>query len=142
MFCAYIVYNYTILIPESMAKIRVGVDVGGTFTDVLLMRTESGETYRAKTPSTPDDQSVGILNGILDVCRKAGVEPTEIDELMHGTTVATNAVLERKGARVGLLVTEGYAQVLQIARSYVPGGLAGWIVWNKPEPLAGLEKHF
>ena len=125
-----------------MAKIRVGVDVGGTFTDVLLMRTESGETYRAKTPSTPDDQSVGILNGILDVCRKAGVEPTEIDELMHGTTVATNAVLERKGARVGLLVTEGYAQVLQIARSYVPGGLAGWIVWNKPEPLAGLENTF
>ncbi len=116
--------------------------MGGTFTDVLLMRTQSGETFRAKTPSTPDDQSVGILNGILDACQKAGVQPTEIDELMHGTTVATNAVLERKGAKVGLLVTEGYAQVLQIARSFVPGGLAGWIVWNKPEPLAGLENTF
>ena len=58
---------------------------------------------------------------------------------MHGTTVATNAILEGKGARVGLVVTEGYRQVLQVARSFVPGGLAGWIIWPKPEPLAALE---
>src|SRR5260370_33367635 len=61
---------------------------------------------------------------------------------MHGTTVATNAVLEGKGATVGLVTTEGYRQVLQIARSFVPGGLAGWIVWPKPEPLAALENTF
>jgi N-methylhydantoinase A len=125
-----------------MAKLRVGVDVGGTFTDVLLMNLESGATYRSKTPSTPQDQSIGILDGILKACEKAGANTSEIVELMHGTTVATNAILERKGARVGLIVTEGYAQVLQIARSYVPGGLAGWIIWNKPEPLAGLEHTF
>jgi len=58
---------------------------------------------------------------------------------MHGTTVATNAVLEGKGARVGLVTTEGYRQILQVARSYVPGGLAGWIIWPKPEPLAALD---
>jgi N-methylhydantoinase A len=58
---------------------------------------------------------------------------------MHGTTIATNAVLEGKGARVGLVTTEGYRQILQIARSYVPGGLAGWIVWPKPQPLAALQ---
>ncbi|MCC5920078.1 MAG: hydantoinase/oxoprolinase family protein [Cyclobacteriaceae bacterium] len=122
-----------------MAKVRLGVDVGGTFTDVLLMNMDSGDTFRAKTPSTPSDQSVGIIKGILKACEKAGVDPSEITELMHGTTVATNAMLERKGARVGLIVTDGYAQVLQIARSFVPGGLAGWIVWNKPDPLADLQ---
>ena len=58
---------------------------------------------------------------------------------MHGTTVATNTVLEGKGAKVGLVTTEGYRQVLQIARSFVPGLLAGWIIWPKPEPLAPLE---
>ena len=59
--------------------------------------------------------------------------------MLHGTTVATNAILEGKGATVGLVTTKGFRQVLQIARSYVPGGLAGWIIWPKPEPLADLE---
>ena len=59
--------------------------------------------------------------------------------MLHGTTVATNAILEGKGAKVGLVTTRGFRQVLQIARSYVPGGLAGWIIWPKPEPLAALE---
>ena len=59
--------------------------------------------------------------------------------MLHGTTVATNAILEGKGATVGLVTTKGFRQVLQIARSFVPGGLAGWIIWPKPEPLAALE---
>jgi N-methylhydantoinase A len=118
---------------------RLGVDVGGTFTDLLLIDEESGETHRAKTPSTPADPSVGVLAGIDKVCGVAGVDPAVLRHVMHGTTVATNAVLEKKGAKVGLLVTRGYRQVLQIARSFVPGGLAGWIVWPKPEPLAALE---
>ena len=63
----------------------------------------------------------------------------DIGEVLHGTTVATNAILEQKGARVGLVTTKGFEQVLQIARSFVPGGLAGWIIWPKPEPLASLE---
>ena len=80
-----------------------------------------------------------MLTGIRRVCEDAGIELAEIDQVLHGTTVATNAILEGKGARVGLVTTEGFRQVLQIARSYVPGGLAGWIIWPKPEPLADLQ---
>ena len=118
---------------------RLGVDVGGTFTDVLLVEESSGETWRAKTASTPSDQSVGVLNGINQVCDSAGISLAEVAQVLHGTTVATNAILEGKGATVGLVTTKGFRQVLQIARSFVPGGLAGWIIWPKPEPLAALE---
>ena len=118
---------------------RLGVDVGGTFTDLLLFDQQSGNFWRHKTPSTPHDSSEGILNGVQAICASAGVSPGDIEFFLHGTTVATNAVLEGKGARVGLVTTEGYRQIMQIARSYVPGGLAGWIVWPKPEPLARLE---
>src|SRR5690349_3074209 len=118
---------------------RLGVDVGGTFTDVLLVDEDSGSTWRAKTASTPSDQSVGVLNGIDRVCAEAGIDRAAVAHVLHGTTVATNAILEGKGATVGLITTDGFRQVLQIARSFVPGGLAGWIIWPKPEPLAALE---
>jgi N-methylhydantoinase A len=118
---------------------RLGVDVGGTFTDVLLVDEQAGSTWRAKTASTPRDQSAGVLHGIDLVCAQAGVDRGAIAHLLHGSTVATNAILEGKGATVGLVTTEGFRQVLQIARSFVPGGLAGWIIWPKPEPLAALE---
>ncbi|MBY6686775.1 hydantoinase/oxoprolinase family protein [Rhodococcus sp. BP-149] len=120
-------------------RYRLGVDVGGTFTDVLLLEETTGTTFRAKTPSTPADQSIGVLNGIAKVCAEAEIEPSEIGQVLHGTTVATNAILQGRGARVGLVTTDGFRQVLQIARSFVPGGLAGWIIWPKPEPLAALE---
>lgn len=118
---------------------RLGVDVGGTFTDLLLFDTQSGAFWRHKTPSTPHDSSEGILNGVNAICASAGITPGQVDFFLHGTAVATNAVLEGKGARVGLVTTEGYRHVMQIARSFVPGGLAGWIVWPKPQPLAALE---
>jgi N-methylhydantoinase A len=118
---------------------RLGVDVGGTFTDVLLIDEETGRTWRAKTASTTHDQSVGVLRGIQKACGIAGVDPSRIAEVLHGTTVATNAILEGKGAKVGLVTTQGFRQILQIARSFVPGGLAGWIIWPKPEPLADLQ---
>lgn len=118
---------------------RLGVDVGGTFTDLLLFDEGSGEFWRTKTPSTPHDSSEGILNGVNAICEDANVKPNEIDYFLHGTTVATNAVLEGKGARVGLITTEGYRDIMQIARSFVPGGLAAWIIWPKPQPLAALE---
>jgi N-methylhydantoinase A len=120
-------------------RYRLGVDVGGTFTDILLIDEESGTSFRAKTPSTPQDQSVGVLTGIEKVCAEASIPLDAIGQVLHGTTVATNAILEGKGARVGLVTTAGFGQVLQIARSFVPGGLAGWIIWPKPEPLAALE---
>ncbi|MEM7610971.1 MAG: hydantoinase/oxoprolinase family protein, partial [Pseudomonadota bacterium] len=118
---------------------RLGVDVGGTFTDLLLFDDATGKTLRSKVPSTPHDPSEAVVAGTQGICKQAGIEPGNIEDFLHGTTVATNAVLEGKGARVGLVVTEGYRQVLQIARSLVPGGLAAWIIWPKPQPLARLE---
>ncbi|MEQ8859743.1 MAG: hydantoinase/oxoprolinase family protein [Pseudomonadales bacterium] len=118
---------------------RLGVDVGGTFTDVLLIESGSGTIHTAKVPSTPEDSSIGVLNGIARVCELAGADPTDISHVTHGTTVATNAVLTGRGARVGLITTRGYRQVLQIARSYVPGGLGGWVVYDKSAPMAPLE---
>ena len=118
---------------------RLGVDVGGTFTDLLLFEESTGASWRHKTPSTPHDSSEGILTGVHAICAASGITPSDIEIFLHGTTVATNAVLEGKGARVGLIVTEGYRQIMQIARSFVPGGLAGWIVWPKPQPMAALE---
>ena len=118
---------------------RLGADVGGTFTDILLIEEATGRSFTAKVPSTPQDSSIGVLNGIERVCEQAGVSLADISHVMHGTTVATNTVLTASGARVGLVTTKGYKQVLQIARSYVPGGLGGWVIFNKSEPLAPLE---
>jgi N-methylhydantoinase A len=67
---------------------RLGVDVGGTFTDFLLLDEESGATFTAKVPSTPEDSSIGVLNGVARICDESGIDPTEIKLVMHGTTVA------------------------------------------------------
>lgn len=118
---------------------RLGIDVGGTFTDLLLFNGGTGEIHLLKTPSTPQDQSVGILTGVRDLISQTKVRPADIQGLLHGTTVSTNIVLEEKGAKVGLLVTENFEQILHLARSQTPGPLAGWIVMQKPDPLADLE---
>ena len=77
---------------------RLGVDVGGTFTDLLLIDESSGKTFRAKVPSTPSDSSIGVLNGIERVCSDAGVDSSNITHVMHGTTVATVAPSADRGA--------------------------------------------
>ena len=118
---------------------RLGVDVGGTFTDLLLVHDETGELHRVKTPSTPADPSQGVLTGVRRICEASGVSPGDLDYIMHGTTVATNAMLEGKGARVGLITTQGFKQILHLARSQTPGPLAGWIIMVKPDPPAALE---
>lgn len=118
---------------------RLGVDVGGTFTDLLLINEQNGDTYTAKVPSTPEDSSIGVLNGIARICDESGIDATQINRVMHGTTVATNAVLTGKGAKVGLVTTAGYKQVLQVARSFCPGGLGGWVSYVKKPLLAPLE---
>ncbi len=118
---------------------RLGIDVGGTFTDLLLFDDSSGELRLLKTPSTPHDQSLGILIGIEELLAQSGIPASEIGGILHGTTVSTNIVLEEKGAKVGLLVTENFEQVLHLARSQTPGPLAGWIIMIKPDPLADLE---
>jgi len=118
---------------------RLGVDVGGTFTDFLLINESDGSTHTAKVPSTPEDSSIGVLNGVSRICDQSGVDPKDIKLVMHGTTVATNAVLTGNGAKVGLLTTAGYESVLQVARSFCPGGLGGWVSFVKGPLLAPLE---
>ncbi len=101
----------------------VGVDIGGTFTDLVLYDEASGRITVAKVPSTPSDQSAGLLSGIAAL----GIPVRDIGLIVHGTTVATNAVLERKGARCGLLMTEGFRDVLELRRRDRPDtyGLRG-----------------
>jgi len=118
---------------------RLGVDVGGTFTDLLLINEQTGETFTAKVPSTPEDSSIGVLDGVGRICSESGVDPREVHRVMHGTTVATNAVLTGRGARVGLVTTRGYKHTLQVARSFCPGGLGGWVSYVKKPLLAPLE---
>ena len=118
---------------------RLGVDVGGTFTDLLLINEDSGETHTAKVLSTPEDSSIGVLNGIARICDESGIDPRSVNRVMHGTTVATNAVLTGKGAKVGLVTTAGYEDTLQVARSFCPGGLGGWVGFVKKPLLAPLE---
>jgi len=114
------------------------VDVGGTFTDLYLV-SDDGKRFRVKTPSTPADPSQAVLTGVKRICSEAGITVADLDNFMHGTTVATNAVLESKGARVGLLTTLGFKQILHLARSQTPGPLAGWLIMIKPDPPALLS---
>ncbi|HEX6027007.1 MAG TPA: hydantoinase/oxoprolinase family protein [Solirubrobacter sp.] len=117
---------------------RLGVDVGGTFTDLFLVDDADHRTWRVKTPSTPSDPSQGVLAGVGRICEAAGIAPADLGNVVHGTTVATNAMLESKGARVGLITTQGFGQILHLARSQTPGPLAGWIIMVKPDPPASL----
>jgi 5-oxoprolinase (ATP-hydrolysing) len=99
---------------------RIGVDVGGTFTDLVLVDQELGRVTVDKFPSTPDDPARGVVDGVRELCGKAGVELAEVDNLLHGTTVATNIVLTHTGAEVGMITTEGFRDILHIARHKKP----------------------
>ena len=118
---------------------KLGVDIGGTFTDFLLVDVERGETELLKVASTPEDPSEAVAAGVSRLCSTLGLDPGQLVQIVHGTTVATNALLEEKGARVGLVATEGFGSTLHLARGMTPGPLAGWITMVKPDPLADLE---
>ena len=99
---------------------RIGVDVGGTHTDLVLVDEDQGLTFVHKVATTVGDPSAGAMAGVVELCRKAGVEPGQIDYFMHGTTIATNIILEHNGAHCGLITTEGFRDVLHIARHKRP----------------------
>jgi N-methylhydantoinase A/oxoprolinase/acetone carboxylase beta subunit len=99
---------------------RLGVDVGGTFTDLILIDEAQGKSWVHKVPSTPSDLSEAVVNGVTEICGMAQVSPGEIQQFFHGTTVATNIVLEHKGAEVGMITTEGFRDILHIARHKRP----------------------
>lgn len=115
---------------------NVAVDVGGTFTDVLVFDEESGELTEGKVLSTPDDPSRGVVTGIENICEKVGIGFGDLNLLFHGTTVVTNMILTNTGARVGLITTRGHEQNLLLARAWTPGPLYGWMVLDKPDPPA------
>src|SRR5690349_13756416 len=96
---------------------RIGIDVGGTFTDLVAI-DQGGATILAKVPSTPQDPSIGVLDGIEQLATRLGLDRAALlvqtNRIVHGTTVATNALLERKGARLGLLTTEGHRDVIEM----------------------------
>ena len=103
--------------PKGRRKesIRIGIDVGGTFTDVLLIDS-TGKRWHVKVRSTPEDSSKGVLNGLMKILNLAKIKPNAVRYLLHGTTVATNAVLQRKGAKISLIVTKGFEDILEIGR--------------------------
>ena len=113
----------------------------GTFTDICVV-TPSGESIYAKVPSTPHDQSIGVKNGVAKAREilKRRSDFKSFDCIHHGTTIATNAVLEGKGAKAGLVVTEGHREILSLRRSQIPGGLGAWIYYQAPEPIVPLER--
>ena len=115
-----------------MPPYALAVDVGGTFTDIVLCNLTSRTQSVHKTPSTPDDPSVGFMRGVSEILDTHGVSPDRLAHIFHGTTIATNSVLENKGAPVGLLVTTGYRYVLEIARHGTPR-LANPNTWVKPQ---------
>lgn len=117
---------------------NLGVDVGGTFTDVIVFDEDSHELTIDKVLSTPANPSEGVINGISESTEKADTSVAELDLLFHGTTVVTNMLLEETGARVGLITSVGHEDILHLARAWTPGPLYGWIDMDKPDPLADL----
>ena len=121
-------------------RYRIGVDTGGTFTDVVALSEGSGRVITTKTPSTPDDPSRGLLEGIGKVLRAAGDETGQPSGIYHGTTVATNALLEERFSSLGLITTKGFRHVLEIARQSVPSGYGNSYFWVKPERIVPLHR--
>ena len=120
----------------SSIDLALAVDIGGTFTDVALRNGTTGEVWRAKTPSTPDDPSEAFLDGIRQALSDAGLKAPALTEVLHGTTVATNMILEGKGARAALVTTRGFRHVLSIGRQDIPrkANLYNWIKPDRPIP--------
>ncbi|MCB9929683.1 MAG: hydantoinase/oxoprolinase family protein [Alphaproteobacteria bacterium] len=117
-------------------RYAVAIDTGGTFTDVTLLDRETGRSWTAKTPSTPADPSQGFMTGIGLAVAQAGIAPADLGQVFHGTTVATNLILEGKGAPAGLLTTAGFRHVLEIGRQEIPrrANLFSWIKPTRPVP--------
>ncbi|MDD9929483.1 MAG: hydantoinase/oxoprolinase family protein, partial [Rhodospirillaceae bacterium] len=117
-------------------RYAVAIDTGGTFTDVTLFDRDDGRMWTAKTPSTPENPSTGFMNGIAAALEQAALSPADLAQVFHGTTVATNLILEGKGATVGLLTTAGFKHVLAIGRQDIPrrANLFAWIKPERPVP--------
>src|ERR1700756_3619014 len=119
-----------------MTRYRVGVDIGGTFTDIVFLG-EDGRRLTKKVSSTVDNYATAIVAGLAELMRERDLDPAEIVELLHGTTIASNAILELKGARTGLITTKGFRDVLEIRTLRMPRLYD--LSWTKPPPP--VERH-
>ncbi|RTZ92732.1 MAG: hydantoinase/oxoprolinase family protein, partial [Deltaproteobacteria bacterium] len=122
-------------ITGEMGGLKIAIDVGGTFTDVVLMDPATNAFHYTKTPTTHHDLSEGVLKGLREILEVAAIKDTSSCHLIHGTTIGTNAIIEGKGARVGLITTEGFEDVLEIRRVARPRE-ATFDFWvDNPPPL-------
>lgn len=122
--------------PEGAPLFRIGIDTGGTFTDVVAIGEESGVVVSTKTPSTPNDPSQALIEGIDKVIQG---QSASIAAIHHGTTVATNQLLEEQFTSLGLITTRGFRHVLEIARQSVPDGYGNSYFWVKPDRIVPLQ---
>ena len=120
--------------------IRIGIDTGGTFTDVVAVDEETGELAVTKTPSTPHDPAVGFMTGVRRVLADLGLGGDAVSAVSHGTTVATNKLLEGKVENLGFITTEGYEFMLEIARQSVPDGYGNSYFWVKPDRIVPAHR--
>ena len=120
-------------------RIRIGIDTGGTFTDVVALDEVSGELVTTKTPSTPSNPADGFINGVAKVLDLMGASAHDITAVSHGTTVATNKLLEGKVEALGFITTEGYEFILEIARQAVPDGYGNSYFWVKPPRIVPAD---
>ncbi|NPD05624.1 hydantoinase/oxoprolinase family protein [Nocardioides sp. zg-1308] len=123
-----------------MTRIRIGIDTGGTFTDVVALDEDSGELVTTKTPSTPGNPADGFIAGIEKILGIVGAGGGDITAVSHGTTVATNKLLEGKVEALGFITTEGYEFMLEIARQSVPDGYGNSYFWVKPDRIVPADR--
>jgi N-methylhydantoinase A len=129
-------------VPHEAAvrRIRIGIDTGGTFTDVVALDEATGEVTTTKTPSTPADPADGFIAGVEKVLGMLGLQGRDVSAVSHGTTVATNQLLEGKVGDLGFVTTTGYEFVLEIARQSVPDGYGNSYFWVKPPRIVAADR--
>ncbi|HSD54994.1 MAG TPA: hydantoinase/oxoprolinase family protein, partial [Burkholderiales bacterium] len=120
-------------------RIRIGIDTGGTFTDIVAVDGATGGVAVTKVPSTPANPAIGLVRGVTQILAQTGRTADDLAGLVHGTTVATNALLQGEIDSLGLVVTEGFRHILEIARQSVPEGYGNSYFWVKPERIVPVE---
>jgi N-methylhydantoinase A len=126
-------------INSASARLRIGIDTGGTFTDIVAVDVVSGATQVTKVASTPENPAIGLLRGVNDILAAAGATTDSVAGLAHGTTVATNALLQGDINSLGLIVNSGFRHILEIARQSVPEGYGNSYFWVKPDRIVPLQ---
>src|SRR3954467_4833092 len=125
--------------PSATARFRIGIDTGGTFTDIVAVDLVYGATQVTKVASTPDNPAIGLVRGVNQILAAAGGATPDVAGLAHGTTVATNALLQGAIDSLGLIVNAGFRHILEIARQSVPEGYGNSYFWVKPDRIVPLR---